>query len=270
MAKIIETLPALLQTPALKNFFEGTVEQLFSKANTIPLAGYIGNQTGEESGLAGSFISEYNADRQQYALSPVINTLDIVSGNSDSVIFYDEFVDTLKNYGAPVRDHNHLFASEYQTFLPPINIDKFLNYQEYFWSITGPTEITIQPTGISTAIAIDKDIIGKKTYTPTGGKAFRSGMIVKFTGVNVIPGDAVVIDRKYIVQGVGTSIRLVDYEQSIATAYGGSKLTKKDYILIEHGADSGTAWSRVNHWFHEDNFLDAGDSLPAKKYRAKR
>ena len=46
MAKIIETLPAILQTPALKNFFEGTVEQLFSKANTIPLAGYIGNQTG--------------------------------------------------------------------------------------------------------------------------------------------------------------------------------------------------------------------------------
>ena len=270
MAKIIETLPAILQTPALKNFFEGTVEQLFSKANTIPLAGYIGNQTGEESGLAGSFIREYNADRQQYALSPVINTIDTVSGNSDSVIFYDEFVDTLKNYGAPVRDHNHLFASNYQTFLPPINIDKFLNYQEYFWSLTGPTEITIQPTGISDAIAIDKDIIGKKTYTPAGGKAFRSGMIVKFTGVNIIPGDAVVIDRKYVVQGVGTSIRLVDYEQSTSTAYGGSNLTKKDYILIEHGADSGTAWSRVNHWFHEDNFLDAGDSLPAKKYRAQR
>ena len=148
MAKIIETLPAILQTPALKNFFEGTVEQLFSKANTIPLAGYIGNQTGEESGLAGSFITEYNADRQQYALSPVINTIDTVSGNSDSVIFYDEFVDTLKNYGAPVRDHNHLFASNYQTFLPPINIDKFLNYQEYFWSLTGPTEITISPTVI--------------------------------------------------------------------------------------------------------------------------
>ena len=135
MAKIINTLPAILQTPALKNFFEGTAEQLFSKANTIPLTGYVGNQTGEESGITGAFIQEYNADRQQYALSPVVNTLDSVSGNSDSVIFYDEFIDTLKNYGAPTRDHNHIFEDNYQTFLPPINIDKFLNYQEYFLSL---------------------------------------------------------------------------------------------------------------------------------------
>ena len=73
-----------------------------------------------------------------------------------------------------------------------------------------------------------------------------------------------------VVPGVGTSIRLVDYTLSTSTTYGGSNLDKKDYIVIEHGATTGTAWSRVNHWFHEDNFIDAGDSLPAKKYRAKR
>ena len=270
MAKIINTLPAILQTPALKNFFEGTAEQLFSKANTIPLTGYVGNQTGEESGIAGAFIQEYNADRQQYALSPVVNTLDTVSGNSDSVIFYDEFIDTLKNYGAPTRDHNHIFEDNYQTFLPPINIDKFLNYQEYFWSPTGPTAIEIAPTTSATSIAIDKDIIGKKTFTPSGGKAFKSGMIVKFTGSYVVPGDNVELNKNYVVQGVGTSIRLVDYTLSTSTTYGGSNIDKKDYIVIEHGATTGTAWSRVNHWFHEDNFIDAGDSLPAKKYRAKR
>ena len=126
MAKIIDSLPAILQTPALKNFFEGTVEQLFSKANTISINGYVGNQSGEEHKVEGSFISEYNADRQQYAFSPVVNTIDLVTGKTDSVVFYDEFIDTLKNYGAPVRDHNHIFASNYQTFLPPIDIDKFL------------------------------------------------------------------------------------------------------------------------------------------------
>jgi len=270
MAKIIDSLPAILQTPALKNFFEGTAEQLFSKANTISVNGYVGNQTGEEYNVEGSFISEYNADRNQYAFSPVVNTLDLVTGNTDSVVFYDEFVDTLKNYGAPVRDHNHLFASNYQTFLPPIDIDKFLNFKEYFWSPAGPTAIDITPSGVSSAIAIDKDIIGKKTFTPTGGKAFRTGMIVRFTGSNVIPGDNVELNKKYIVRGVGTSIRLEDYELSTATTYGGSQLANKDYIVIEHGAPSGTAWSRVNHWFHENNFLDAGDTLPLKKYRANR
>lgn len=270
MAKIIDSLPAILQTPALKNFFEGTVEQLFSKANTISINGYVGNQSGEEHKVEGSFISEYNADRQQYAFSPVVNTIDLVTGKTDSVVFYDEFIDTLKNYGAPVRDHNHIFASNYQTFLPPIDIDKFLNYKEYFWSPAGPSAIGITASGISNAIAIDKDIIGKKTYTPTGGKAFRTGMIVIFSGTNIIPGDNVELGKKYIVRGVGTSIRLEDYELSTATTYGGSKLSQKDYIVIEHGQVSGTAWSRVNHWFHENNFLDAGDSIPDKQYRANR
>ena len=31
---------------------------------------------------------------------------------------------------------------------------------------------------------------------------------------------------------------------------------------------SGTAWSRVNHWFHENNFLDAGYSIHDKQYRS--
>ena len=43
--------------------------------------------------------------------------------------------------------------------------------------------IEIAPTGRATSIAIDKDIIGKKTFT-SHGKAFRSGMIVKSQAPN--------------------------------------------------------------------------------------
>ena len=39
--KIVTKLPGVLQTPAIKNFFESTVEQLYSKANTENVKGLI-------------------------------------------------------------------------------------------------------------------------------------------------------------------------------------------------------------------------------------
>ena len=39
--KIYQKLPAILQTTAIKNFFESTVEQLFSKSNVESIQGYI-------------------------------------------------------------------------------------------------------------------------------------------------------------------------------------------------------------------------------------
>ena len=267
--KIVETLPAILQTPALKNFFEGTVEQLFSKANTINLSGYIGNQSGEEVNLSSPFIEEYNADRTHYSLSPVVNTLNEITDNSENVIFYDEFVDTLKNYGAPAIDQNKLFESNVQTFMPPIDIDKFLNYQEYYWVKGGPTFIVVSATAAN-PIVVDKDILGKKSFTPAGGKAFKNGMIVKFSGNYVTGSKNVSVGNEYIVEGVGKSIELVDKTLSSSTLYGGIKTDIKDYIVIDRGSKNGTAWSRVNYWYHSSNFSDAGDDLPAKKYRAKR
>ncbi|SVC74968.1 uncharacterized protein METZ01_LOCUS327822, partial [marine metagenome] len=194
--KIVETLPAILQTPAIKNFFEGTVEQLFSKANTINLSGYIGNQSGEEANLSSPFIEEYNADRTHYSLSPVVNTINEITGNSENIIFYDEFVDTLKNYGASTIDQNKLFESNVQTFMPPIDIDKFLNYQEYYWVKGGPTFIVISATAAN-PIVIDKDILGKKSFTPAGGKAFKNGMIVKFSGNYVTGSENVSVGNEY-------------------------------------------------------------------------
>ena len=53
--------------------------------------------------------------------------------------------------------------------------------------------------------------------------------------------------------------------------WGGSNNTiEKDYITLERGSANRNVWSRVNFWYHKDNFLDAGDTLPSKSKRAKR
>ena len=263
--KIVNNLPVVLQTTAVKNFFENTVEQLYSEANTIALSGFVGKKSGQDGALSGAFLETLNPDRYHYSLSPTVNTINPITGESENLVFYDEFIDIIDTYGVDVKDHNVLFEESYKTFMPPIDVDKFLNFTEYFWSTSGPTAIQVIPTS---ELNIDKDIIGKKQFTPTGGKAFRNGMKVQFIGDYILPTNKTNID--YIVGGVGESIFLSQQDRTQTTAYGGAKQDYADYIVIERGSYIGSAWSRVNNWFHRDNFLDVGDELPNKKYKAKR
>ena len=270
--KIVNQLPVVLQTKAIKNFFEATVEQLYSEANTVPLAGFIGKKTGEDTGLTGAFITENNADRRQYNLSPAVNNINPVTGDSENLIFYDEFIDTLKVYGVNTSNHNKLFGSGYRSFVPPIDIDKFVNYQEYFWHPAGIGVIPITSTE-SAPINLDEDVLGKKSFT-VGNTTLRNGMTVNFTDNSyTIPANGSTQQVKagvdYIVEGVGESIKLVEKNITDSTEYGDGA-TYKDYIVQQRGAVNKNAWSRVNHWYHRDNFTDAGDQFPMREYRATR
>ena len=272
--KIYNQLPVVLQTKAIKNFFEATVEQLYSEANITPINGFIGKKTGEDTGVSGAFIEENTADRKQYNLVPAVNNLNPLTGESENLMFYDEFIDTLGVYGVTTTNHNRIFGSRYRVFMPPIDIDKFINFQEYYWHPAGPTTITITAT-LDKPLNLDIDVIGKKTFT-YGSTTLRNGMIISFANNdNTIPTNSSTTGVHkagvdYIVEGVGESIYLVEKALSDSTLYGGSDVAKKDYIIIKRGASNATAWSRVNHWHHRDNFLDAGDDLPSRTYRGKR
>ena len=272
--KIFNQLPVVLQTKAIKNFFEATVEQLYSEANIEPINGFIGKKTGDEAELSGAFIEENTADRKQYNLVPAVNNLNPLSGDSENLMFYDEFIDTLNVYGVTTTDHNKIFGSRYRSFMPPIDIDKFVNYQEYYWYPDGPAAKTIEVT-LDNPINIDVDVIGKKTFS-YGTTVFRNGMIVVFSdNQNVIPTGASTTATfkagvEYIVGGVGESIYLVEKQLTSSTLYGGSRVSNKDYLVIERGSANNNAWSRVNHWYHRDNFLEADSPLPSRIYRAMR
>ena len=271
--KIVNQLPVVLQTKAIKNFFEATVEQLYSEANTVPLAGFIGKKTGSDVGLSGAFIKEDNADRRQYNLSPAVNNINPVTGDSENLIFYDEFIDTLNVYGVNTSNHNKLFGSQYRAFVPPINIDKFVNYQEYYWQPVGLDAVRVYGAA-SAPINLHKDVLGKAQFT-AGTVTLKDAMTVIFEDNGyTIPANSTTMPEKagveYIVSGVGESITLTRKDLTASTEYGGSKLTHKDYIVQQRGAVNKNAWSRVNHWYHRSNFIDAGMEIPNRKARANR
>lgn len=213
--KIYKKLPVVLQTTAIKNFFESTVEQLFSKANVEVVSGYIGSKTSADNGTTG-YIVEPTSDKAHYALSPVVNTINYTTKESEDFIFFDELIDILSTYGVDTSNQNKIFGTNFSSFVPPIDIDKFVNYQEYYWYPDGPTVIPVSGT-LANPIDIERDIAGKQYYIPTNGKPFRNGMVIRFTGQFVIPSSQLEID--YIVQGVGQSIYLVPRRNQFQTVF---------------------------------------------------
>ena len=171
--KLFKKLPDVLQTSAVKNFFDSTVEQLFSPANVEVINGYIGTQKSEDYNVQGAYIRESTANRLHYSLSPALNTINPISGESQNFTFYDELVDTLKVSGVNTENHNKILSTDYQTFLPPIDIDKFVNYQEYYWSNNDLDAILVSGT-LESPIDIDSDVVGKKNFTSPNNISLKS------------------------------------------------------------------------------------------------
>ena len=226
--KLFKKLPDILQTSAVKNFFDSTVEQLFSPANVEVINGYIGTQKSEDFNVQGSYIRENTATRLHYSLSPAINTLNSDSGSSENFIFYDELVDTIKVSGVDTSNHNKIFSTDYQTFLPPIDIDKFVNFQEYYWSNNDLDAIVVSGT-LENPIDIDTDVIGKKEFTSSNNITLKNGMCINFSGEFVIPQNRTGID--FYVEGIGTSIQLIPKIQNVATGYSTAVLTTWDNTI---------------------------------------
>lgn len=101
------------------------------------------------------------------------------------------------------------------------------------------------------SLNVDTDIIGQKEYTSPNGVQFSSGMHVRFEGLNIAP--EAYVEKIFIVEGVGNSIRLVPRENMFLPKEFESE--EVDYIVTERGSEDLNPWSLRNNWYHKDQLL---------------
>lgn len=120
----------------------------------------------------------------------------------------------------------------------------------------------------ATSIDVEKEILGKKTYTLDDGTPLSNGMKIKFIG-EVTP--ATYSSGSWYVEGVGSAIILIPEEELLlpgpisdnnAIEFDNENFdsqgfdfnyafpSKKDYIVINRSAPDRNQWSRYNKWFH--------------------
>ena len=153
--KFFDLLPIQHQTSVNRNFFESTVEQLFSKSNVESVQGFIGTPRDITSNTV--FIEQPAPNREYYSFDPVVTTVDAVTGKPNNYTFYEDFLYDLRSKGGLIDNHDRLFKTNQYSYAPPINLDKLINYQDYYWYPTGP-EVTAVKGNASVTINIDNII----------------------------------------------------------------------------------------------------------------
>ena len=186
-------LPVVLQSNKLRNFFDSTVDQWFKNEENEYTHGFVGRREGRiYQAKKDAYLGEPTIDRFNYQLEPST----VVRDNDTQAISYqttyDDLVNKLRFDGGEVKDHKKLFEEDYYSFAPPIDIDKFLNYANYYWYPVND-DLSIETNGTysklpstivngTNAVQINPatDIIGKQTYTSPAGTVFTNGLHIQF------------------------------------------------------------------------------------------
>ncbi len=110
----------------------------------------------------------------------------------------DDFFEVLKRYGVTSTDINEIFEHSAYTWSPPMDIDKFVNYDKYYW-INWDLHIKFATLDTST-------IVGKRVAT-VGTVELQDGMRIKFDA-DTTSLNAYSTSVTWIVSDVGNSITL--------------------------------------------------------------
>jgi len=266
----IELLPEYLQTDALKKVFNATVNHLFQPASVEFLDGYVGHIPPWYNPLTDFYIPEPDANRQNYQLDPTVVSSPYNNPELTNAMFYEDLIGQLAFQGALVNNHDRLFAQEYYSWSPPIDLDMFTNYTNYFWLPNGPDAIILLNTTdlVNTAAGQTAySYVGSVIYSSNNTTATftASAPLVFTTGLKIIPkADQTLLlnDQELIIGGVGRSIQLINFSDIAYTnwdlggwdLYGWSGVTDPTtlYVTIARGSSDGNQWSSQNRWFHID------------------
>ena len=237
--KYFDLLPVQHQTSVNKNFFESTVEQLFAKANLEDVKGFIGRKIpGVDNNTNTVFVEQPAPNREYYSLEPTVTTINKNTGRPDNFVFYEDYIFNHRSKGGLIGNHDRIFKAEQYNFAPPIDLDKFINYQNYYWYSSGPEPIQVLGNA-SVSIVID-DLVGLKTFTSPNNVEFKTGMVVQFG--EFTSGTSYSVGKSYIVEGVGQNIFFVDVptaELSVS-AYSEFQTQPYDGNAVPNAISTGT------------------------------
>lgn len=146
--KTHQFLPDIFQTDTNKKFLNATLDQLVSEPSLQKINGYIGRKLAPSYKTSDSYIAENTTDRQNYQLEPSLIIKNPVTGNIDFATTYTDIINKIKYHGGLAGNHNRLFDNEYYTYNPKIDLDKFVNFSQYYWLNDGPDPVTVSATNV--------------------------------------------------------------------------------------------------------------------------
>ena len=145
----VDFLPEIFQTPVNKQFLSATLDQLIQNPQFTQTQGFIGRHIGPGVNANDSYVVEPTKTRTDYQLEPGVVQLDPTDTHRVvDAITYPGITDALKLQGAYTDNAERLYTSDYYTWDPFVDFDKFVNYAQYYWLPGGPLAVDVSSTSV--------------------------------------------------------------------------------------------------------------------------
>ena len=146
MASRIRTLnflPDVFQTPTNAQFLAATLDQIVAQPETKRIEGYIGTKFGYGINAKDYYVTEPTKTRRDYQLDPGVVFTKTNESVAKDFISYPGIIDALKLEGGVTDDNNRLFNSQFYSWDSFTNLDKVINYNQYYWIPEGPARVVV-------------------------------------------------------------------------------------------------------------------------------
>jgi len=133
-------LPEYSRSRLWDGISKNILNRFLTKKNFEEVTGYVGK---EATNTVLSRISEDSEFLQKNQLQEVISTS---VGSETKFMTFEKFLEKLERDGVDISRFNEWGETLQFNFYPPINIDKIINYQDYYWTNreTSPNYITVE------------------------------------------------------------------------------------------------------------------------------
>ena len=152
MARVrtVEFLPEIFQTSTNQQFLGATLDQLVQEPSTKKIQGFVGRRVGPGVNANDKYVTESSAQRQDYQLEPGVIVIEPDTNTVKDSITYPGIIDALDLQGAITNHADKLYTSEYYTWDPFVDFDKFVNFSQYYWLPGGPDSVNVFAESVPT------------------------------------------------------------------------------------------------------------------------
>lgn len=118
-------LPQYLKNETLASLVSNLFNRFVSNEKSVFIAGNIGTQVAGQATIV-----EPNLERQQNALIP---GLYFVAGTEKYLFTFDDLINKIKTLDIDLNDLRTWISEQTFNYTPPVDFDKFINYNNYYW-----------------------------------------------------------------------------------------------------------------------------------------
>jgi hypothetical protein len=141
--RTLNFLPEIFKTTTNSQFLNATLDQIVDQPNTKRIEGYIGSRFGYGVNAKNYYVTEPTKIRTDYQLDPGVTFLKKDTSTAQDFISYPGIIDGLELEGSLINNNNRLFTSQIYSWDSFTNLDKIINFNQYYWIPEGPEAVTV-------------------------------------------------------------------------------------------------------------------------------